>query len=319
MRTLLILTLLASAPESSRPAPAESSAEQNPTEAAKHLFTQGAQLYADGDLPGARFAFERAFELSSNYKILYNLAVVELELHDYASAKETFERYLQEGGDAIDASRRAEVEAELEGLAGRVGQVRITVSPSDAVVTLDGERTELSADGLDTHLNLGVHTVKAAAPGYAPKEERFEVEGGAVTELTLQLEQEDVPPPSTASARPPEPDDDLSRRTRRLRIGTWVSAGAAGVFGVAAFVTGMLALRAEDDLSTERGMVPADRPDIDDAQQRVRSLATTTDVFIGIGAVAGATAIGLGIAAWRSSKRETSGVRASASGLEVRF
>ncbi|MCR9159218.1 MAG: PEGA domain-containing protein [Nannocystaceae bacterium] len=315
MRTLLILTLLAPAHGSSGP-PADPPGEQ--TEAAKHLFEQGAQLYADGDLPGARFAFERAFERSGNYKILYNLAVVELELHDYAAAKGTFERYLREGGEELDAKRRAEVDAELEGLAARVGEVRLTIQPANATMTLDGEPYAPSGEDDRLQLNLGEHTVEVRAPGHEPKEARFEVEGGALTELSIVLEQR-VPPPSTVPAPRADPAPALGARTRRLRIGTWVSLGTAGVAGAAAVVAGILSLRAEDDIGTEFEDVPADRDAVDAARRRTRSLAITTDVLIGVGAVAGATAIGLGIAAWRASKRDRSGVRASASGLEVRF
>ena len=72
-------------------------------------------------------------------------------------------------------------------------------------------------------------------------------------------------------------------------------------------------------LATERRRVPADREALDDAQTRVQRLATTTDVLLGVGALAGLTAIGLGVAAWRPGKQDRSGnVRAGVGRSEER-
>ncbi len=315
---ILLASLLAASPSLTLAATTTAPAD-NADEARRH-FEQGAQLYAEGDLAGAKFEFERSHGLSGNYKILYNLAIVHLELHDYAAAKRTFERYLAEGRNAIDGERRKEVEKELAGLDGRVGQLVLTLTPPGATVSLDGTEVEVPDDGID--LNLGAHTLEASADGYAPGQTQFEIEGGQRTEITLALETLDVPSPRTA-----EPDRSTSpaagapsQRTRRLRLGTWIAAGATGVCGTAALVTGMLALGSESDLATERRRVPADRGALDDAQTRVQRLATTTDVMLGVGALAGITAIGLGIAAWQSAKQDRSGnVRAGVGGLEVRF
>ncbi|MEM6295704.1 MAG: PEGA domain-containing protein [Myxococcota bacterium] len=314
---ILLAGLLAASPSltlAATTAPAEEADE------ARRHFEQGAQLYAEGDLAGAKFEFERSYGLSGNYKILYNLAIVQLELHDYATAKGTFERYLAEGGDALDDERRQEVEKELAGLEGRVGQLMLTLTPPGATVSLDGAEVVVPEGGID--LNLGAHTVEATADGYAPSETRFEIEGGQQTEITLALERLDVPSPTAAKPERTTPADQgkLSERTRRLRLGTWIAVGATGVCGTAALVTGMLALGSESDLATERRRIPADRGALDDAQTRVQRLATTTDVLLGVGALAGLTAIGLGVAAWRSGKQDRSGnVRAGVGGLEVRF
>ena len=80
----------------------------------------------------------RAYELSPNFAVLYNIATAEQALGDEPAALTTFERYLAEGGQGIPAARRAEVAAEIKQLAARTGVVVPRVTPDGARLTLDG-------------------------------------------------------------------------------------------------------------------------------------------------------------------------------------
>src|SRR6188768_803127 len=60
-------------------------------------YTRGLALYGDGEFLLALVEFERAYQLSNNYKVLYNIGQVRIQLGRYAKAKEALEEYLKIG------------------------------------------------------------------------------------------------------------------------------------------------------------------------------------------------------------------------------
>src|SRR5262245_32963507 len=82
----------AEAPPSSAEAPPSAEAQ------AAERFRRGIQLFDDGDFAPALVEFERAYELSPNYRVLENIGIVNIRLGHYANAARTLRRYLDEGG-----------------------------------------------------------------------------------------------------------------------------------------------------------------------------------------------------------------------------
>jgi tetratricopeptide (TPR) repeat protein len=76
-------------------------------------FDQGVAFAKASAYEAALAEFERAYELVPHYGVLYNIAQAQLALGRTAEARASFERYLSDGGGAITAARRAEVEAQL--------------------------------------------------------------------------------------------------------------------------------------------------------------------------------------------------------------
>src|SRR6187431_3094612 len=54
-------------------------------------YARGLSLYGDGEFLLALVEFERAYQLSNNYKVLYNIGQVRIQLGRYAKAKEALE------------------------------------------------------------------------------------------------------------------------------------------------------------------------------------------------------------------------------------
>ena len=75
-------------------------------DAARSHFEHGVELYREGDFRAALIEFQRAYEASPNYKVLYNLGQTNLELQDYAGALKALRGYLEGGGGAVPAARR---------------------------------------------------------------------------------------------------------------------------------------------------------------------------------------------------------------------
>ena len=92
----------------------------------------------------------------------------------------------------------------------------------------------------------------------------------------------------------------------KLRIATYVSLGVTAAAGAGLAVTGVLALRADDDLQTELDRYPGEAGDIRDARDRRDQLSTTSNVMLGVTAVLAAVTVGLGVATVVTQRREES-------------
>jgi tetratricopeptide (TPR) repeat protein len=98
-------------------------------------FDRGVTLYGETDYPGALVEFKRAYALSPNSAVLYNIGEAQYQIQDYASALVTFTRYLVEvppGGP-----HRGEVENNVEVLRTRVGHLTIVTVAPGADVSVD--------------------------------------------------------------------------------------------------------------------------------------------------------------------------------------
>src|SRR5690349_23326683 len=99
-------------------------AQDAPTDAARTeastRFRRGVELFQEEAYRASLAEFQRAYDISPDYRLLYNIAQAKIEIHDYLGAAESYERYLSGGGDQVPAERRAEVEQALAALRERV-------------------------------------------------------------------------------------------------------------------------------------------------------------------------------------------------------
>jgi hypothetical protein len=113
-------------------------------EVSKH-FALGNDYYQEGKYGSALAEYDQAYELSTdekgkrNWKILYNRGQCLVMLGREPEAIDSFDRYLNEGGDQIDAARRTQVEADIKKLRDRLGSIILEgTMPNGSSVTLDG-------------------------------------------------------------------------------------------------------------------------------------------------------------------------------------
>src|SRR5689334_18946072 len=116
MFTVVFVSLLGTAsPGAAQPSTPEASEAdaQTVTDRARAHFERGAEHYSEGDFDAALAEFQRSYELSPTYKLLFNLAQVQMERRDYAAAASLYADYLRSGGTAISAERSHAVEQDL--------------------------------------------------------------------------------------------------------------------------------------------------------------------------------------------------------------
>ena len=246
-----------------------------PSEEASQRFRSGVSFYKDKDFAAALVEFKRAYELVPNYSVLFNLGQTARELKDYAAALEAFEQYLDEGGAKIPAPRRKEVAASIDELKRKVGTLKITSNVEGAAIVLDDVAVGPSPLAAARVVNVGRHKLSATSTGYTPTQRVVEVAGMTETPVSLDLTKIEVTP--VAIVAPPPPP---------VKVGTpvvvWVMLSTTVAAGVAAGVTGGLALSARGGLKDALATYPGDPKAISAAQAKTRTLAITTDVLGGI-------------------------------------
>ncbi|HVY36910.1 MAG TPA: PEGA domain-containing protein [Polyangia bacterium] len=189
-----------SADASARPADEHAGAK---AEARAH-FERGVQLGRDGDYRQAAAAFQRAYELSPHYAVLYNLAEAQVALGQPVEAIDTFQRYLLEGGANVPADRRAEVQASIKQQQARVSMLTVETNVAGASIVVDGVLVGRSPLAGPVRVARGKHQVTATLDGYRAQSQTVVAEEKA--RVNVQLERgagaAGAPPPATPASPP---------------------------------------------------------------------------------------------------------------------
>lgn len=265
-----------------------------PQDEARIRFRRGVELYVDGAYKLARIEFERSYELSRNYKVLFNVGQVLQQLGEYARALSALEAYLREGGDKIPPARRATVEHDIAVLRTRTAALRVGVhgrgtSTTDAItganVVFDGVPIGQSPLAL-TIVDAGEHRLVVTHPGYAPHERVLVLAGGDDAAVDVELAPETMV--RSVEARPVHPVAPPPSPGRPEVLWTWIGTGA---LASASITFGALALGSNAELGSMRetsGTTTAARQKVAD---RAQLFSTTSDVCAVATVVTGALAL----------------------------
>jgi PEGA domain-containing protein len=278
--------------------------------AARSHFLRGVQLYRSEAYDAALAEFSRAYESAPNYRILYNLAQIQAQRHDYVEALKLFRRYVADGAGDVAEARVSEVEAEISELEQRISRLRVETNTDDARLFINDTWVGVLPQTEPLLVNAGIYRVRAEKAGYISAWRVVTLTGGDDLTLNLELSAEieiDPPltPPSVSAAPVPAPRRSVDRTALWTSLATTGAlTGACLSFG---FVTGQANARLDRLLAT----YPAPRDSIDRSRARVRNLAALTDAF----GVAAATALGFSAYFYLSGRPE--GERGPLSGLQA--
>ena len=175
-RVIAVLLVLVAAPVTVR---AETEAET--------AFAEGVRKFEVGRFDEAIAGFERAYELTNNWELLFNIGITHRRRYDYTKADRALVKYLELGGDKITPERRARVDSERADILRVAGKIAVRVSVDRANVTADGKI--VGASPLDGPLLLerGPHVIGAGREGYVSATRNVEVAAGASIEVPLEL------------------------------------------------------------------------------------------------------------------------------------
>jgi hypothetical protein len=168
----------------------------------------------------------------------------------------------------------------VEAVTGHLVAIELTVEPEASEVTVDGDIPIGREAGEPLYVSAGEHEIHVSADGYTDRELDVEGREGERVRLVVTLEPApEVPPEETPPPKETPPPVAASPSAMPLFIG----GGATATFGIAATVTGLMALSAHDTFADDT-LMAAER---EDARDRGKALALTTDLLT-VGAVAGA-------------------------------
>lgn len=286
--SILVTPLTASA----QPAPAAGAKPVKPDapDEGRDHFNRGVALFREGDYRAALVEFRRAYEISHNYRALYNIGQTEFEVQDYAGARTSFQKYLVEGGAEIEAGRRSEVEADVKKLSGRVATVAIKTNTDGADVLLDD--TVIGQSPLKEPLLVSAGRRKITVQkGALPPVTRFvELAGGDASSVTIDLAA--TAPLAPVSVAPPPLAPVLKMEPPRpARTGVWIALAGTGALATGAVITGVLALGAHGDAVTALATRGVKAADVEAAHSKAATLGLVTDVLGGAAIVMGGVTI----------------------------
>ncbi|MET0413292.1 MAG: PEGA domain-containing protein [Polyangiaceae bacterium] len=260
------------------PAPSE-----EVTAEARRRFDRGIELYADGDFSLALIEFNRAFQLVSNYRVLYNIGQVNLQLARYADARRALEAYLKQGGSDVPEDRASSVQRDLAMLEQRTAFLTVTTNVPGAEVLIDDLTVGTTPLTEPLLVDAGVHRISARKPGYMPRGQQVTLAGADETTLAIQL---DVIPQGGKTIVLRETETTTDERT------VWLIAGwsATGLLAASAVVTGFMGKSKSDDLKDLRE-TETTREDLDDARSSAKTMLLVSDILTASAVVAGGVSL----------------------------
>jgi hypothetical protein len=286
-------------------APAATCFAQQPTKAqqqeAATRFKKGLDLFKDGDYQAALIEFRRANELAPNFNVLYNIGQVYFQLQDYPNALAALSKYLDEGGAAIPAARKADVSKDIEKLKSRVANVEIVCAVPDAEITVDDVAVGKAPLGRSLIVSVGRHKVVVSKSGFTTATRVIEIASGEVQRVAIEpVEQKGTPPvtpppPVEGPVAPPPAPPPAAPEAPAARPVPVAGIVVSSALAAGAVVTGVLSLTAKSSLQDEVKSPTATRDSLDAAKNKLRGFALATDILMGGTLVAAGVTLYVGL------------------------
>jgi hypothetical protein len=283
--------------------------EQAAREEAGQRFQRGLGFYEDGDHALALIEFDRAYQLVPDYRVLYNIGQVSIQLARFARARMALEQYMAEGGTAIPAERAVEVNRDLRMLQDRTAHLELTSSEAGAEVLINDRsygETPLSAPLL---LDAGEHQIVLRKKGFQTGTRRVVLAGAERLPLTIQLQPLEeqvviVQKPDADPVTKPPPVESSERRGPDPAVFTWI---ATGVLAAAATTTGILGLDAKSRHDAEMGRPSPDEDVLAAAKSEAEAFFLACDILMVGTAAAFGTSLYLTLHQPKSSTKSAAG------------
>jgi hypothetical protein len=241
---------------------------------ARELYTNGQQLFRQGDFGGAQRAFEEAYRAVPNPVVLLSIAECHVRTEQYQKAIDTLRTYLSERANAPD---RAQVEAQIQTLQSKPATLSVLSNIDGASIVVDQQDTG-HVTPADVSLAPGEHTIALTKDGYVPAQQTVTLAPGGRDNVRVMLSAEPPAPVAETPVVEPTPTE----RHRYPTPAFWAVTGVTGAGLVVGAVLGGLALDKKSDFDDKPTEALADKGE---------RLALFADVGFGIAVAGGVTAL----------------------------
>lgn len=263
-------------------------------------FERGVKLYEAENYEGALVEFNTAYKVSGNYKLLYNIAICQTALKDYAVAVETFNKYLAEGGAEINEARKKDVNERLAKLALNVSRVKvITDAPAGATLTIDDQQVGTTPLPEDIAVKIGRRQFALTANGRTVTKMVDVNSGDQNAPINISFAQ-------TATTNPEAPPTKATEAAPSFPVVWW---GLTVALGAGAAVTGILAVGNRNDFERDQATFGVTKKTLEDDRSKAQTMGIVTDVLLA------ATVVGAGVSTYftidyfrKKKKQDTTGI-----------
>ncbi len=129
-------------------------------------FEQGKDLFEHDDYVTAHAKLERAYDLSKNPRILWNLAACSAKQKKYALAIAEADRHLLDGAGKLTQDQIDRAKLFVAGLRGLVAEATFSVTPAGAKLSIDRTPRGLLSAPTVVLIDLGTHAIQLEKDGF---------------------------------------------------------------------------------------------------------------------------------------------------------
>lgn len=157
------------------------------TGTAKEDYASAKLLYEDGDYRGALLKLKSAHEVSTDPRLLWNMAACEKNLRHYAEVARLVELYLAEGGAVVNEQDRADAQELLKTVKEFVTDLTVDVNEAGATILVDEQPVAQSPMAVAARVDMGQHLVRVKKQGFVDFTVTQELPGGQAFKLSATL------------------------------------------------------------------------------------------------------------------------------------
>src|SRR5215472_12710899 len=155
---------------------------------ARKAWDAAKQLAGANDYKGALVEFQRAYDLSQNPRVLYNVGIVEKLLTHYARAVGAWEKELSEGVGKLTPAEIAELKNAIAIVQQFVTTIDVTATEPGATLYIDDYAVGKTPFTSPVRIDVGKHTLKLTKEGFADAVQQVEVASGQKGQASFKLE-----------------------------------------------------------------------------------------------------------------------------------
>jgi hypothetical protein len=183
--TLTVETAFA-APPAAAPAPPDVRSQL--PEPARKAWDAAKQLAGASDYRGALVEFQRAYELSHNARVLFNVGVTEKLLTHYARAVDAWEKEQSVGAAQLSASEQTELKNAIAIVQQFVTTIDVSANEADATLSIDDYAVGKTPFTSPVRIDVGKHVLKLTKEGFVEAVQPVDVAAGAKTPVVFKIE-----------------------------------------------------------------------------------------------------------------------------------
>ncbi|HLK41390.1 MAG TPA: PEGA domain-containing protein [Polyangiaceae bacterium] len=157
-------------------------------EPARHAWDAAKQLAGASDYKGALVEFQRAYEISHNPRVLYNVGVTEKLLTHYARAVDAWDKELKEGTGQLSGAEVQELNNAISIVKQFVTTIEVTSNEPDATLYIDDYAVGKTPFLGPVRIDVGKHTLKLTKEGFADASQPVDVAAGVKTPVFFTIE-----------------------------------------------------------------------------------------------------------------------------------